>query len=175
MNAAVRKVRWFFNRKIVVFLLPVFIFVGIWQSGICTYTVLSGSMEPSIPTGSLLFVSPVNVRMLKPQDIITFRVGENITATHRIVSVHENGDGLWFHTKGDANAAEDGKPIHESEVIGSPILLIPGGGYLIWYLRKNVIFVFLILFAAVGTFLFTLPGIVSEGKTDMKKGKYLSR
>lgn len=175
MNAAVRKARWIFNRRMVVFLLPVFIFLGIWQSGICTYTVLSGSMEPSIPTGSLLFVSPVNVRMLEPQDIITFRVGENITVTHRISSVYENGDGLWFQTKGDANAAEDGKPVHESEVIGSPVLSIPGGGYLIWYLRKNVIFAFPILLATVGVLLFVLPGIVSEGKADMKKGKYLRR
>lgn len=110
-----------------------------------------------------------------PKDIITFRVGENMTATHRIVSVHEDADGLWFLTKGDANAAADGKPVHESEIVGNPILSIPGGGYLIWYLQKNVAFVFFILLAAAGVFLFLLPAIVSEGKTAMKKGRYLSQ
>lgn len=71
--------------------------------------VLTGSMEPAIPTGSLAFVAPVHGDELAPGDVITFH-HPNAPAsyvTHRIVAIEGDGASRTFVTKGDANALAD--------------------------------------------------------------------
>lgn len=67
----------------------------------CAYVVLSGSMEPEIPTGSVVVVDG-RKKEWNPGDVITYRRG-NMVVTHRIVEKSEEG----YYTKGDANAEED--------------------------------------------------------------------
>ena len=67
----------------------------------CAYVVLSGSMEPEIPTGSVVVVDG-RKKEWNPGDVITYRRG-NMVVTHRIVEKSEEG----YCTKGDANAEED--------------------------------------------------------------------
>lgn len=40
--------------------------------GYMPYVVLSGSMEPVYPVGSLIYVAPVDANSLEPGDAITF-------------------------------------------------------------------------------------------------------
>ena len=68
----------------ILFILP-FALTGIF--GIRTYAVTSGSMEPDIPTASLVFVKNTSFENLKKGDVITFLIADNQTATHRIISV----------------------------------------------------------------------------------------
>lgn len=150
------------------------ILLAIRLLGIRTYTVLSGSMEPAIPTGTLLLVSPVNPQKLEENDIITFRLGDSLTATHRIICVHKAADGLQFQTKGDANRTADGKLVHESEVIGSPFLFVPGAGYLIWYIQKE--FRYLLFAVIAGTALLLLiPYSLPQNRFKTSKGKFLRK
>ncbi|MCY0887915.1 MAG: signal peptidase I [Alicyclobacillaceae bacterium] len=85
-------------------------------AGQTMYEVLSGSMEPTFDTGSVIFDNPhVNINALHKGDIITFHLPKNsgfngmtgVLVTHRIERVfHENGQ-IEFQTKGDANPSVD--------------------------------------------------------------------
>lgn len=90
---------------------------------ISPHIVVSGSMEPEIPVGSLCFVDEQN-RYISQGDIIAFRQG-SMEITHRVVNV-ENGQ---YITKGDHNEKKDPVPVKQSEIIGKTILWIPGLGY----------------------------------------------
>jgi signal peptidase len=71
--------------------------------------VLTGSMEPVIPTGSLAVVVPVRGEELAVGDVITFERPQSPRTyiTHRIVAIEDAGGGRALVTKGDANVLED--------------------------------------------------------------------
>ncbi|MCD7867832.1 MAG: signal peptidase I [Clostridiales bacterium] len=102
--------------------------------GIAPYVVLSGSMEPRISTGSLVFA---DTREREPEtgDVITYQVdGQNVT--HRVVRT-ENGTCI---TKGDANTQEDLIPVSPSQIIGRVIFTLPYLGFGVALLRRKVVF-----------------------------------
>ena len=91
--------------------------VGVRLAGIRTFTVLSGSMEPTYHVGSLIYVKKVDSAAIRPGQVITFMLDENTVATHRVVEVVPDEDDpstLRFRTKGDANDAEDGSLVHRA-------------------------------------------------------------
>jgi len=115
-----------------IFVLLAFLLVFVRYIGFQPLIVLSGSMEPAYPTGSLVYVKETDVNKLKPGDVITFKYLENTPATHRIVEVlHDKADpsALLFQTKGDANEAQDKEPVKAEDVIGKVVFMIPYLGY----------------------------------------------
>lgn len=81
-------------------------------------TVLSGSMEPGIKTGSIIAVKlDIDKDNLKEGDVITFRESEDMLITHRITEVTKNGDSVLYRTKGDNNNAEDMNPVLPANVV----------------------------------------------------------
>lgn len=74
-----------------------------------TVTVLTGSMRPSMPPGSLIVVVPVDPSKLAVGDVVTYQAPtrEAQTVTHRIVEVVERGAHPVIRTQGDANPAPD--------------------------------------------------------------------
>ena len=106
--------------------------VGVRLVGIKTYAVISGSMEPTYPTGSLLYVKSVNAQELRVGDAITFMLDEDTVATHRIIEIipdDEDSSILRFRTQGDANDTPDGTPVHYKNIIGKPGFAVPDLGY----------------------------------------------
>lgn len=104
------------------------VLVGIRLFGITPYAVLSGSMEPALPVGSLLFVQKTEFDQIQVGDIVTFVQNAELTiATHRVVSVDSAARCLT--TKGDANTIIDGSPVREANLVGVVVLCIPGLGY----------------------------------------------
>lgn len=96
--------------------------------GVKQYVVLSGSMEPSIPTGSVVFVNS-NDKNIEVGDIFTYYVdmtNEKVNVTHRAIEVTDS----YVVPKGDANENSDGQ-IELSRVIGKVVFYIPKLGYLI--------------------------------------------
>ena len=74
------------------------------------YTVLSGSMTPTIPIGSEVVLTPVAASQIQVGDIITFKNPRNTSelVTHRVVGTQRDSAGnLYWTTKGDANGAPD--------------------------------------------------------------------
>ena len=105
---------------------------GVRIVGLTPYVVLSGSMEPTYHTGSLIYDKKVDPFTLKEGDVITFMVSEDTLATHRIVGVVPDEDEpgtIRFRTKGDANDAEDGTLVQNKNVVGTPVFTIPYLGY----------------------------------------------
>ena len=99
-----------------------------------TYVVQSGSMEPSIRTGDVVFIQK------KPSysetETITFKDSTKRTITHRIVSVNTDSDGQeYYQTKGDANQAQDSEVIGYKQVVGKVVWVVPKLGYAIQFGR----------------------------------------
>ena len=72
-------------------------------------TVVSGSMQPALPLGSLVLVVPRDAGSLRTGDVITFTPPEGParTITHRVVDVRGTGADLQVRTRGDANPVAD--------------------------------------------------------------------
>lgn len=111
--------------------------VGVRIFGLKVFTVLSPSMEPTYKTGSVIYVKSVKPEDLKVNDVITFSISKTTTATHRIVEIlPKTNDALYFQTKGDANKIKDASPVHETNVIGTPVFTIPYLGYLASFIQN---------------------------------------
>lgn len=142
--------------------------------GLRVFSVLSGSMEPNYPTGSLIFVEKVDPYTLTEGDVITFMLDEDTVATHRIVAVvpdEEDSSVIRFQTKGDANDAPDGSLVHYKNVLGSPIFCIPKMGYVMNYIQHPPgLYVAFSVFAVL-LLLMLLPDLIFGDKDDGKKKK----
>lgn len=93
--------------------------------GYDAYSVVSGSMEPAIPTGSLVYVQEAAPEDMEKDDVIAFYGAKDSNAiiTHRVV---ENKVVMGeFITKGDANKTEDMNPVPYSNFIGKVVYSIP--------------------------------------------------
>jgi signal peptidase I len=91
-------------------------------------TVLTGSMTPGIPVGSVVVVRPVDPGTLQPGDVATYaKAGEEDTfITHRVVEADTSKDGtLEFVFKGDANRTPDPLPIPAADVRGEVWFHVP--------------------------------------------------
>jgi signal peptidase len=112
-------------------------------------TVLSGSMEPAIHTGSVIIIKPES--SYKVGDIVTF--GKNtktdIPTTHRIAEMKIVSGEAVYKTKGDANNGEDGKEIGKSEILGKVLFSIPWLGYIVDFVKKPVGLMLVIVIPAV--------------------------
>lgn len=138
--------------------------------GLQVFTILSGSMEPKYPVGSLIYVKSVDPSQVKEGDVITFLLSDTVTATHRVVGIVDQGDGaLRFRTKGDANEAEDGGLVHYKNVIGTPIFSIPYLGYVADYIQHPPGMYIAISAGAVLLLLVFIPDIFADEKGKKKK------
>ena len=83
--------------------------------GYQVFNVVSGSMEPTIPVGSVIYVKPIDPDQVKDGDIIAFHSGESVIM-HRVVDNYVVEG--YFKTKGDANEIEDLTQIPYEDLIG---------------------------------------------------------
>jgi len=88
------------------------------------YTVISGSMEPDIPLGSLVYVHETDPETVAEGDVIAYYgSADGAIITHRVVynqTVVKN-----FVTKGDANDTEDMVPVAYERLLGVVVKTIP--------------------------------------------------
>ncbi|MBE5868580.1 MAG: signal peptidase I [Lachnospiraceae bacterium] len=140
MSRKMKKIwNWFTTVLVVLVVLLAVLLVGARIVGFKVFTVLSGSMEPDYPVGSLIYVREVDPDDLESKDVITFMLDENIVATHRIIEVipdEADSTVVYFRTKGDANNAADGKLVHSKNVIGTPVFTIPWLGYVANFIQN---------------------------------------
>lgn len=108
-------------------------------------TVLSGSMEPAIGTGSIVFVAETPPEQINEQDVITYRDDGGNLVTHRVVKKHEAEESLRFETKGDANEYPDGEPVYRGDVVGTVMFSIPFIGYVVSFGNTTAGYVTLVL------------------------------
>lgn len=106
-------------------------------AGATPYTVLSSSMEPTLPPGTLLIVRPMPADRLAIGDVITYqlRPGRPEVVSHRITAIGYAADGvLTFRTRGDHNAQGDPDPVRAVQVRGQVWYAVPYVGHLTLWL-----------------------------------------
>jgi len=94
--------------------------------GLSLITFATGSMAPTIPTGSLALVQETAAADLKAGDVVTLtRSGERLPITHRILSLEQDpaeAAGRIIVMQGDANQTPDQFPYYATSgklVLGS--------------------------------------------------------
>lgn len=94
------------------------------------YAVISGSMEPAISEGSLVYVRQAEPETIEKNDVIAFYGTEASGAIilHRVVE-NRTVDGS-FITKGDANAQPDLSPVSYNRLLGKAERTVPYLGQL---------------------------------------------
>ena len=98
------------------------------------YTVLTSSMTPSYPAGTLVVVKPTDVQQIRIGDVVTYQLESNQPAvvTHRVIQIIEptTASGTEsFITKGDANSLPDAKPVKPVQVRGVVWYAVPYIGW----------------------------------------------
>ncbi|MUG22001.1 signal peptidase I [Paenibacillus macerans] len=126
-------------------------------------TVLSGSMEPSIPTGSIVAIKPGgDMTRLAAGDVITFRADEQKLITHRIVEVARNEltGQVLYRTKGDNNDAPDLEPVDPANVTGVYTgFNVPYAGYVLNFAGTKLGNVTLLIVPGALLFLYALASL----------------
>lgn len=97
--------------------------------GYQVYAIVSGSMEPAIPTGSLVYARAVQAEELEPGDVAVFYggFGSESVITHRVVENDTQQEQLT--TRGDANEGNDVTPVAYAHVLGRVEKNVPVLGY----------------------------------------------
>jgi len=96
------------------------------------FTVLTGSMRPTYPPGTLIVVKPADADELRIGTAITYQLepGQPAVVTHRITGTSQNGRGeRTFITQGDANDSPDREPVIAEQIRGKVWYSIPYLGY----------------------------------------------
>ncbi len=93
--------------------------------GFTPYQILTGSMEPAIPTHSVVYVKACKPERLRVGDVITYRLGSEsaLVQTHRIAAIDQ--DQALLTTKGDANQSVDQTRVKAENVLGRVEFHIP--------------------------------------------------
>ncbi|HUV71561.1 MAG TPA: signal peptidase I [Clostridia bacterium] len=115
------------------------------------FRVMSGSMEPKIKVGSVVFVRKVKPEVLKKGEVITYSSSENpeMSITHRLVEIEEKEGKTVFKTRGDANNNEDMAEVSPSQIKGKVIFSLPFLGYLSVWIKKPLGFGLLVILPAL--------------------------
>lgn len=110
-------------------------------SGLKPAVVKSGSMEPMLHRGSLIFVKPTPAQELRVGDVITFEnpfKKDGSLVTHRIKSIAQSNQGRSFITKGDNNNAQDPWVLKIRQDAGLQVYDVPYVGLLGFFVHTKL-------------------------------------
>jgi len=117
--------------------------------GYYLFRVMTGSMEPTIPTDSLIVVKETDPAKLGVGDVISFYSNDpslmGAVNTHRIIALEENEGSFFFTTKGDANNVEDRYTTRGEDVVGKVVYSSYGLGKFIRLISNPLLFIPLII------------------------------
>lgn len=126
------------KKKINMFSTSVVIFISVLLFGVVclprffgykTFYIETGSMEPTLKTGSLVYVETgFSFEKYQINDIVTFMSSDMSSCfTHRIVGIDRINQN--FTTRGDANQTDDPDKISASLAVGKVQFCVPILGY----------------------------------------------
>lgn len=90
-------------------------------AGATPLTVLTSSMEPLYPPGTLIYVLPVKAAEIRLGDVITYQIqsGKPAVISHRVIAINSPADGKRsFILKGDNNSDPDQAAVLPVQVRG---------------------------------------------------------
>ncbi|CAN5326013.1 hypothetical protein BH09ACT1_BH09ACT1_19860 [soil metagenome] len=134
-------------------------------------TVLTQSMIPKYPPGTLVVDRKVKANTLRVGDVATYQIesGKPAVITHRIIAINNGSDGKrTFVFKGDNNSVRDPSDILAAQVRGKVWYAIPYIGYVSnWVNGVNRTWV--TTTGAVLLFGYALFTVISGIRTSVKK------
>lgn len=98
--------------------------------GVGMATVLSGSMEPEMSKGDLIFVKKIDE--IAVDDIVVYDSGRALIV-HRVIKI----DGDMVTTQGDANPSAD-EPVNVKTVKGKVVFTVPFVGKVVNFIKTPV-------------------------------------
>jgi signal peptidase len=93
------------------------------------FIITGGSMEPSVPIGSLVVTEPADAMAVTVGAVVTVRAESGVIVTHRVRAVIDTPAGRFFELKGDANETPDDGLVPADAIIGVAGLYVPYAGY----------------------------------------------
>ena len=131
-------------------------------------TVLSGSMDPAIKTGSVVMIKPV--KEYKIGEVVTFitNTKNQQSVTHRIHDMKVEGGEVIYITKGDANNAPDQRELKKKDIIGKVLFSIPFFGYAVDFAKKPIGFALIIIIPTIAIISEEIIKIYNEIKKKKK-------
>lgn len=133
------------------------------------FVVQSGSMEPTVPAGSLIIVDTQGSYAIN--DVITFKTKPEVNIkdpknliTHRIVAITREEGGTFYVTQGDANNAPDRAPVYPETILGKVVTHIPYLGLPVSFAKTQTGFIILVVIPATIIVYSELLTIKSEAK-----------
>lgn len=97
-------------------------------TGSVPLTVLTSSMEPGLPPGTLIVVRPTAPEQITIGDVVTYQIesGKADVVTHRVLEIVSSTDGTrTFITQGDNNPRADPEPVVDGQIKGTVWYSIP--------------------------------------------------
>ena len=113
--------------------------------------VRSGSMSPTIPTGSIVFYTKIPADKVKVGDVIVFsKPGDpSEKVTHRVYKIGQSATGLYYITKGDANGTPDDWRVPAVGTGWIARFHLPSVGYALVYLQSTLARLLLLVIPAI--------------------------
>ncbi|MFH1366447.1 MAG: signal peptidase I [Patescibacteria group bacterium] len=171
-NKAWRKIRHFGSRILIgiTVIFALFLLLSRFSpAGLKVLDVKTGSMSPTIKTGSLIFSWPA--KTYKVSDIIVFHWGNTRElVTHRIVGVNPNNQN-YFQTKGDANQIPDMGLVSSGQIIGKIFLTFPFLGFAISFIQTLPGLIIFIVLPSLMIISEEISNIIKELKKQKKPKK----
>lgn len=109
-------------------------------AGAMPLTVLTSSMEPGLPPGTLIVVKPIETDEIAVGDVITYQIesGKAGVITHRVTGITNSSDGSQtFTLKGDNNDIADELQVLPVQVQGKLWYSVPWIGYVSNFVNGN--------------------------------------
>ena len=135
--------------------------------GYKSLAVLSGSMEPKYPVGSVVYAKEINPEELQVGDVVSYSIGGETLVTHRVFNILSEEQQII--TKGDANETEDMNPVAYSSVVGKVHFHMPYLGYISIYAKTPLGIIAICGILIVMILLIFLPEIFEDNHPDKIK------
>lgn len=106
-------------------------------AGATPFSILTGSMKPTYPPGTLVVVKPIDTQDIAIGTVVTYQLisGKPTVVTHRVVGTVRSPEGtMRYRTQGDANDAPDRKLVRPAQVKGALWYHVPSLGYVNKYI-----------------------------------------
>jgi len=133
-----RDVKSLIKSSIIVFLIFLSIMIPTGLLGFKPAVVVSGSMQPLIEVGDVVFIVQARADDIRVGDVIGY-VSARGLIVHRVVGYEYINNKKFLVTKGDANNAPDAVPVHPMQVVGKYAGKIPKVGMVVIFIRNFLI------------------------------------
>jgi signal peptidase len=132
--------------------------------------IVTGSMQKTIPVGSLVVDTSVDPASLEVGDVISFEkpLGAKGLDTHRIVAIEHGRGGGLYRTKGDSNPIADPWVLRFDRSVSAHrvVFSVPYAGYGLLFTRSRAGRAMLVAAVCLLLLLVVLKGIAASARRE---------